>query len=126
MLNMYGAWAGILCGMVSGAVHGLGFHHDNYLGGYATWRRRLCRLGHISFFGLAFINLAFAVTVHQVTGAWSPTGLLKIASFLLVAGAVLMPTVCYLSAFRERWRDAFFAPVGCLVGGVIALIGGLQ
>src|SRR4051812_205671 len=50
-LNIAAAWIGILCGVLGGAVVGLFFHRDEWLGGYGSWRRRLARLGHISFFG---------------------------------------------------------------------------
>ena len=45
-------------------MQGLGFHRDDCMGGYGSWRRRLTRLGHIAFFGTAMINLAFAFTVQ--------------------------------------------------------------
>jgi hypothetical protein len=52
-ISLIAAWIGIICGMLTGAIVGLRFHDQNYLGGYQSWRRRLARRGHISFFGLA-------------------------------------------------------------------------
>ena len=37
------------------------------MGGYGSFRRRLARLGHISFFGLGFLNLLLAFT-NQLVG----------------------------------------------------------
>ena len=54
------AWTGMLLGVVSGAVIGLCFAREDWMGGYSGWRRRLTRLGHISFFGLGFVNFFFA------------------------------------------------------------------
>lgn len=111
--SLIAVWVGILLGLVSGAVIGLGFHRDDWLGGYGSWRRRMLRLGHISFFGVAMLNLAFHLT-----------GLpLAAAGWLFIAGAVLMPTVCFLSAWRKPWRHAFVLPVVCLIAaaGLVAV-----
>lgn len=119
-LNLWAAWIGILAGMVSGAAFGLFFHDESWLGGYNSWPRRLLRLGHISFFGVAFLNLAFAVTLRltgEVSGA-------RAASYLLVAGAVLMPTVCALAAWRKPLRHLFFLPVLSLIGAAAAMVNG--
>ena len=51
-LNLVLGWLWIALGFASGAVLGLWFHKEQWLGGYASWMRRLYRLGHISFFGL--------------------------------------------------------------------------
>ncbi len=116
MVNLYAAWAGILLGFVAGAVQGMGFHRDDWLDGYASWPRRLTRLGHISFFGIAFVNVAFALTVNSVpqTSPWL-RGAVSVASGLLILGAITMPLVCYLAAFEKRFRHLFFIPVTCLI-----------
>jgi hypothetical protein len=122
-LNLWAAWIGILAGMVSGAAFGIFFHEESWLGGYGSWPRRLMRLGHISFFGVAFLNLAFAVTL-RLTGDVSGA---RAASWLLIAGAVLMPTVCGLAAWRKPLRHLFFLPVLSLLGAAVAMIhGGLS
>ena len=41
-VNLYAAWAGILLGIVAGAVQGMFFHGENWLGGYTSWPRRRC------------------------------------------------------------------------------------
>ena len=121
-LNLAAAWGGILLGMASGAVLGASFHRDDWLGGYGSWRRRLLRLGHISLFGLAFLNLAFVLTADRL--GWAPEGPpgARAASLLLVAGAALMPTVCGLSAWRRPLRHLFALPVASLVAaaGIVA------
>lgn len=125
--NLIAGWIGVLLGMLSGAVVGLQFHQEDYLGGYRCWPRRLVRLGHISFFGLAFINFAFFLTTEQWADA-GPTYLSRFSSWLLVAGAVAMPSVCFLAAWKKPLRHLFFVPVGLLVAGVVIVtlnIGGL-
>jgi hypothetical protein len=119
-LNLWTGWVGILAGMLSGTAIGCFFHDERWLGGYASWPRRLLRLGHVSFFGIAFLNIAFAATLHaigEIPGA-------RTASWLLVAGAVLMPAVCFLAAWRKPLRHLFFLPVASLTGAALALLFG--
>lgn len=106
-MNLYAAWIGLLLGVLSGIISGLFFHDESWLGGYATWPRRLIRLGHISLFGLGFINLAFFLTA-QVLEIKSG---LTASALLLLIGAATMPTVCYLAAFLKPFRQLFFVPV---------------
>lgn len=121
-LHLSAAWIGILAGMFSGALIGLMFHNEGWLGGYQSWPRRLLRLGHISFFGIAFLNLGLALTIELGDESW----MAAVASPLLLAGAVLMPTVCLLSAWRKPFRHLFFLPVCSLLGAGLALvIGGI-
>jgi len=111
--NLIAAWAGIVLGMGSGALLGLGFARDGWLGGYDAWPRRLLRVGHISFFGIAFLNLAFVGTAAIAgTGTWS-----DVAGSLLLFGAAAMPTTCALAAMNRRVRWLFAAPVSALLGG---------
>ena len=52
-INLLAAWVGCLCGILAGIIPGLMFRRETWMGGYASWPRRLTRLGHISFFGIA-------------------------------------------------------------------------
>lgn len=110
-IHIDAAWIGIALGLLSGTVQGLHFHRDGWLGGYASWPRRMLRLGHISFFGIAFLNLAYAQTLflRGAEGASAP------GTWLLICAAIAMPTVCYLSAWQRSFRHLFFIPVVCLV-----------
>lgn len=111
-LNLVLAWLWILLGFVSGMALGLFFHREHWLGGYASHRRRLYRLGHISFFGLGAANLLFWLTVKDVT---APDALLVSASWLFVLGAVTMPVCCVLMAHLPKSRLLFAVPVISLV-----------
>lgn len=101
------AWIGMLAGVISGAVIGLYFHREDWMGGYQSFRRRLTRLGHISFFGLAFVNLGFAVT-HHLIKIGDPWG--GLAGIAFTVGAISMPTCCFLSAWRKPFRRLFSFP----------------
>ena len=114
MMNLQAAWIGLLLGCVAGAIPGLFFYNNDWLGGYASWRRRMMRLGHIAFFGLGVINLSFALTAR----ALGLDGGLRHASILLLVGAVTMPTVCYLSAWKPVFRHWFFIPAMSVTIGI--------
>src|SRR5262249_18759530 len=112
-LNFLAAWVAILVGLLTGTAIGLFFHDADWMGGYASWRRRMMRLGHISFFGTGFLNLAFVVSVERLHLRGSGPPPLASAGFLL--GAFAMPAVCFLSAWRESFRHLFFIPVAALI-----------
>jgi len=112
-VNLHAAWTGFLLGAVAGAVQGLFFHREDWLGGYGSWTRRMLRLGHVSFFGLALFNLAFALSLGapaaDLRAVWS--------SRLFLVAAATMPLLCYLSAFRPAFRHLFFVPVLSVIAG---------
>lgn len=114
-------WYGMLLGVVSGAVIGLFFHREDWMGGYQSYRRRLSRLGHISFFGLAFVNLAAVFTMYM--GVINLTHI-AVAVPAFTIGAATMPTVCFLSAWRKPFRHLFFIPVLGVLVGVVSLLAG--
>ena len=119
--NLLAGWLGMLGGVASGAVIGLFFHREDWMGGYASYRRRMTRLGHISFFGLGFLNFMFAVTTSLVP---LPPTALRLASLGLILGAVTMPACCFLSAWRKPFRHLFPIPVAGLSFGIVALLAG--
>jgi hypothetical protein len=118
-LNLIGGWIGMLAGVLSGAAIGLFFHREDWMGGYDSYRRRLTRLGHISFFGLGFLNLLFAATIAQlqVHRAW-----LETASWGLMTGAITMPVCCFLSAWRKPLRHLFPVPVLTVTAGFLSIL----
>jgi hypothetical protein len=118
MINIYAAWTGFLLGCVAGAVPGLFFYDEGWLGGYASWQRRMIRLAHIAFWGVGFLNLAFALTARAL-GLESGLGM---PSALLIVGAVTMPLVCYLSAWKAVFRNLFFIPALSLTFGIAVFL----
>lgn len=118
-INLWAAWAGMAAGVLSGAVIGLGFASEHFLGGYDSWRRRLLRLGHIAFFGIAFINLAFVLTVDVMKWSQPPIA----CAYALAAANVLMPGICFLSAWKKPFRQLFFIPVLCVLAGIAGVLG---
>mgnify|MGYP001545794132 FL=1 len=119
---MVAGWSGMILGLIAGASIGLFFHDEAFAGGYASFRRRLVRLGHVAFFGLGILNVLFALTL-QVTGV--ELRYPALASISLIAGAVLMPLVCFLSAWKRPFRHLFALPVVCVAITLALLTEGL-
>ena len=115
MLNFYAAWIGILLGFAAGTVLGLFFHQEAWLGGYDSWSRRMARLGHISSFGIAFINLGYSLSVE----VFKLPPAAPYAPWLFLAGAITMPLVCFLAAYKKEFRHLFFIPVLSLIIGTV-------
>ncbi len=110
-MNLLVGWLAVLAGLLSGAVIGMFFHGEAWLGGYGSWRRRMVRLTHISLVGTGLLNVAFALSSRALAGPGAPL----VASVLFVAGALAMPVVCALAAWRPAFRHVFFVPVACLI-----------
>ncbi len=121
VLNLVGGWLGMLAGVLCGAILGLFFHREDWMGGYASHRRRLTRLGHISFFGLGFLNLIFAATASLLNLHGSS---LSIASVGLIVAAITMPICCFLTAWRKPLRHLFPIPVLAAATGILAILAG--
>jgi hypothetical protein len=111
-MNWYTGWCLILAGFASGAALGLFFHRESFLGGYGSFRRRMLRLGHIACAALGMLNLIVGLSAQP-----SP---------LLVAGGVMMPAVCFLTAWKEKCRHLFLIPVVTLVAAVVMTIFGVR
>ena len=118
-INLLLAWLWILLGFISGMVLGMFFHGENWLGGYASLKRRMYRLGHISFFGLGVLNLLFVLTVQNL----SPAGVLvHVASLAFIIGAIAMPACCVVMAHFPKAHLIFAVPVvSVIAGGVLTL-----
>lgn len=124
MLNEAFGWSWIALGFVSGAALGLRFHQADWLGGYNSLRRRLLRLGHIAMVALGLMNVLVAFALPRMD---LPDWQLHTASWAWVVGAVTMPLVCGLTAWRPGFRRWFFVPVASLLTGAITMaIGALR
>ncbi|MGA2854235.1 MAG: hypothetical protein ABSE90_08925 [Verrucomicrobiota bacterium] len=117
--NLILAWLWILLGFTSGMALGMFFHGENWLGGYGSFKRRMYRLGHISFFGLGAVNLLFCLTVQN----FSLSGpLVHFASLAFIVGAIAMPVCCMAMAHFPKARMIFVVPVVSLIAGGILIL----
>ena len=118
-INLALVWLWILLGFASGLVLGLFFRGENWLGGYASFKRRMYRLGHVSFFGLGVVNLMFCLTVQNfgLTGT-----LVHLAGWSFIVGALAMPVCCLVMAHLPKAHLIFAVPVVSLIlGGMLTL-----
>ena len=110
-------WGLVLAGFISGAAIGMKFHREDFLGGYTSFPRRMLRLGHIALIALGLLNVVFSLTPFV-------DPLRSTAAVCFAAGAVLMPLLCFLTAWREGFRRLFFVPVVTLVTAVTLMLEG--
>ena len=95
-LNWYAGWWMLLGAFATGAVLGLGFWREGFMGGYASWPRRMVRLGHIALAALGILNMVYGLAARPVDGPLQA----QAAGIALVVGSVAMPATCFLSAWR--------------------------
>jgi hypothetical protein len=117
-LHWYAGWSMVLAGLLVGSVLGCFFHREGFLGGYASFPRRLVRLGHIALIALGLVNVVLAVALRSDAAGELTT----MASWPLLVGSVSMPTMCFLTAFRPRLRFGFAVPILALVLAVVLLL----
>jgi hypothetical protein len=118
MMNWQAGWWLILAAFATGALLGLFFHKAEFLGGYDAFPRRLVRLGHIALAALGMLNILYGLSPLPEPGSAQATW----AGGCLLFGAMAMPTVCFLTAWRTPFRFAFAVPVGLLVAGVLLVV----
>jgi hypothetical protein len=120
-VNLIAGWTGFLGGILAGAAAGLHFYKETWLGGYGSFRRRMIRLAHISFFGIGLINILFTLSLPMLhPGALAAV----IASVSFIIAMVSMPLCCYLAAWKMPLRHLFPIPVVSLGTGVTSLLFG--
>lgn len=118
-LLMLQIWTSLFFGVVTGAALGLFFHREDFLGGYQSFRRRLLRLGHISFFGIAALSTIYLVSLPYLTLPQPESQ--AIAKWFLIAN-VSMPLCCALTAWRKPLRHLFPIPVLAAAAGIVQVI----
>lgn len=121
-INLGLAWLWIIFGFVAGSVLGFNFRFfgEAWLGGYNSLKRRLYRLGHISFFGLAVVNLMFYFTAQTLA---VPGQFVDIASWAFVIGAITMPLCCFTLAHAPKLKILFYVPViSLMIGGFLTVV----
>lgn len=121
-IHWFAGWVLVAAGFVSGAAVGLGFHRDDFLGGYGSFRRRLLRLGHVALIALGMFNVLFSLLPQSTHGAPH----MAAASLAWLAGGIAMPLVCFLAAWRPTFRHAFALPVFFLAVAVVLTAAGGQ
>jgi hypothetical protein len=114
-LNWFAGWSLILAAFVTGAAIGLFFHREDFWGGYATFRRRIVRLGHIALAALGLMNVVYSLSPWPPASTWEG----RAASIGFVVGGLSMPAVCFLAGWKKPLRHLFFIPVTALILAVV-------
>lgn len=117
-MNWQAGWWLILAAFATGALIGLYFHKPEFLGGYDALPRRMVRLGHIALAALGMLNILYGLSPLPLPGTTHALW----AGGCLLAGAVAMPSVCFLTALRTGFRHLFVLPVTLLVAGVLLTV----
>lgn len=117
-LNTIVGWTSITAGFAAGMLLGLGFHRENWLGGYLSFSRQLLRLGHIAMISLGMINVLYGMTVASLSMTPDRITLTK---WGFIVGNITMPLTCGLVAFRPAGRMLFAIPVAALLTAGITL-----
>lgn len=117
MINWYFGWTSLLLAFVTGAIIGLFFYRETFLGGYQSFSRRILRLGHIAQAALGMVNI---IAGNSQLSAGIPFS--AVAQWGLVVGGISMPMVCFLSAWKPACRHLFFIPVISLIAAVIEIL----
>ena len=117
-LNWFGGWVLILIGFASGSLLGLFFHREEFLGGYASFRRRIIRLGHIALVALGMMNVLFGISPGPTAARWQA----QAGSICFLAGGIAMPAVCFLTGWRGWYQRFFLVPVALLVSAVVLIL----
>lgn len=121
MLNLAFGWIWITMGFLSGAMLGMGFHKENFMGGYGSWERRLARLGHIAFFGTGFLNVLVGLSGLMLSDGQTSGGLWLVMSWSFVIGALAMPICCFIAAKWIKAKSIFVVPVMALAAGGVLI-----
>ena len=119
-VNWYAGWLLLLSAFVTGAVLGLYFHRDDFWGGYASFRRRIVRLGHIAQAALGLLNVVYALSPWPEPSRWEAGA----AGLAFLVGGVSMPLVCFLTGWRKAFRHLFVIPVTALILAVALTLRG--
>jgi hypothetical protein len=115
-LNLWFGWLWILLGFISGTALGIFFADEKWLGGYGSFKRRMYRLGHISFFGLGTVNLLFWGTMRFLSAMGHLT---TMASAAFIIGGVTMPMCCLAVAHFPKTHSLFAVPVLALISAAV-------
>lgn len=113
-------WIWIGGGIVSGMIMGLYFSDPNWLGGYSSVPRRMIRLGHISFFGMAMLNFFYFMSASHL----KDSDLLAVGGIALIIASLSMPSACFFCASTGLKRSPFYLPVlGAAVSAATMVMG---
>ena len=105
---------GIPLGIGMGLLLGLVARHEGGWGGYASFRRRAARLGHISQVMLPLIGGFYALLLN---GTQLDSTLAWLGSGLWVMGGLLLGVSLFLAAWQPRLKLVMPVPATAVFAG---------
>lgn len=115
LLTAYAFW-GLPLGLVSGLCLGLVAQREGGWGGYASFRRRAARLGHVALVMLPVIAGVYALLLGERPVS---TGPLAWAVGLWIPGSFALCATLFLAAWRPALRYALPLPALALSAAAI-------
>jgi len=113
LLNIAAGWCLIVLGALLGMTFGLWAESRQWAGGYGSFRRQCLRLAHIAAFALGMLNLLYALFCEGLADL--PPWVIHVGSKAMAAGGILMPLVCFATAWRPRLKYLFPIPATCIL-----------
>jgi len=112
------ALAGIPTGIALGAALGPVARRDDGWGGYASFRRRAARLGHVAAVMLPLLAgfYALALPAWGADPAWAAPG-----AWLWMGGSAALVGALFLAAWRPRLAPVLSLPACVVLAGGICL-----
>jgi len=121
-INILFGWAWMCVGFLSGMILGIRSEGEQWLGGYASLKRRYLRLAHVAFVALSIINILYGKELGTIDLS---NHLKNIGSALMIFGAAGVPLACISAAFVKKTRYLLPIPAFAVLIGVIILLIGL-
>jgi len=121
-INILFGWAWMCVGFLSGMILGIRSEGEQWLGGYASLKRRYLRLAHVAFVALSIINILYGKELGTIDLS---NHLKNIGSALMIFGAAGVPLACISAAFVKKTRYLLPVPAFAVLIGVIILLIGL-
>ena len=116
--NILFGWCWINIGFIMGMVMGMKFKNPDWLGGYASWERRMLRLSHVAFIFLSILNIVYG---HELANVQMSETLKQLGSILIIIGAVGIPTIVFISAFYKKILYWLAIPIIALTSSTIIM-----
>ena len=121
-INVLFGWCWLGIGLVFGLIMGLRAEGENWLGGYASLKRRYLRLAHVAFIALSTINILFGKELASIALSGSVK---DIGSALMIFGAAGVPITCISAAFFRKIKYFLPLPASAVLVGVVIIVVGL-
>jgi hypothetical protein len=115
--NILVGWGGMVLGALMGMIFGLRAESREWAGGYGSFPRQAIRLAHVAAFALGIINVLYGASTRGLD--LLPPWAAATGSLAMIAGGLLMPTVCLAAAWRRPLKLLFPLPATCVLTALV-------